>query len=172
MWVCSFVRKKQSPKTKNCGQDNLFQGYISSPLECKSHSLRHQLSPVITLDPNEWHIYEMIVQINFFSSPPSPDPLWGPPSLLSNGLPGALSLGVQRPRREANNSPPASAEVKEWVELYLHSPNTSSWRGAQLKHRDNFTFFTSTTTTTTTTTTTNTNTTTTTTTTTRKVRMF
>jgi hypothetical protein len=22
-----------------------------------------------------------------------------------------------------------SAEVKEWLELYLHSPNTSSWRG-------------------------------------------
>jgi hypothetical protein len=36
--------------------------------------------------------------------------------------------------------PPYSAEVKEWVELYLHSPNTPSWRGAQLKHRDNFTF--------------------------------
>jgi hypothetical protein len=26
------------------------------------------------------------------------------------------------------------------VELYLHSPNTPSWRGTQLKHRDNFTF--------------------------------
>jgi hypothetical protein len=26
------------------------------------------------------------------------------------------------------------------VELYLNSPNTPSWRGAQLKHRDNFTF--------------------------------
>jgi len=26
------------------------------------------------------------------------------------------------------------------VELYLHSPNTPSRRGAQLKHRDNFTF--------------------------------
>jgi hypothetical protein len=26
------------------------------------------------------------------------------------------------------------------LELYLHSPNTPSWRGAQLKHRDNFTF--------------------------------
>jgi hypothetical protein len=26
------------------------------------------------------------------------------------------------------------------VELYLHSPYTSSWHGAQLKHRDNFTF--------------------------------
>jgi hypothetical protein len=35
---------------------------------------------------------------------------------------------------------PSSAEVKEWVELYLHSLNTPSWRGAQLKHRDNFTF--------------------------------
>jgi hypothetical protein len=26
------------------------------------------------------------------------------------------------------------------VELYRHSPNTSSWRGAQLKHRGKFTF--------------------------------
>jgi hypothetical protein len=26
------------------------------------------------------------------------------------------------------------------VELYLHSPNTPSWRGAQREHRDNFTF--------------------------------
>jgi hypothetical protein len=35
---------------------------------------------------------------------------------------------------------PSTAEVKEWVELYLHSPNMLSWHGAQLKHRDNFTF--------------------------------
>jgi hypothetical protein len=33
---------------------------------------------------------------------------------------------------EADHSPPSSAEVKEWVELYLHSPNTPSWRGAHL----------------------------------------
>jgi hypothetical protein len=26
------------------------------------------------------------------------------------------------------------------VEVYLNSPNTPLWRGAQLKHRDNFTF--------------------------------
>jgi hypothetical protein len=45
---------------------------------------------------------------------------------------GALSLGVkQRPRREADHSPSSSAEVKECVELYLHSLNTPSWRGAQ-----------------------------------------
>jgi hypothetical protein len=34
--------------------------------------------------------------------------------------------------READHSPLSNAEVKEWVELYLHSPNTPSWRGAQL----------------------------------------
>jgi hypothetical protein len=42
--------------------------------------------------------------------------------------------------READHLPPYSAEVKEWVELYLHSPNASSWRGAQGEHRGNFTF--------------------------------
>jgi hypothetical protein len=32
------------------------------------------------------------------------------------------SLGVKRPGREADHSPPSSAEVKECVELNLHSP--------------------------------------------------
>jgi hypothetical protein len=45
-------------------------------------------------------------------------------------VPGTLSLGVKRPGRETDHSPPPSAEVKECVELYLHFPNTSSWRGA------------------------------------------
>jgi hypothetical protein len=53
-------------------------------------------------------------------------------------VPEALSLGVKRPGCEVDHSPPSSAEVKEWVELCLHSPNTPSWRGAQLKHRYNF----------------------------------
>jgi hypothetical protein len=34
--------------------------------------------------------------------------------------------------REAEHTPPSSAEVKEWVELYLYSPNTPSWRRARL----------------------------------------
>jgi hypothetical protein len=76
----------------------------------------------------------------FFSSPPRPERLWGPPSRLSSGYQGILSVGVKRPGREADHSPPTSAEVKELVELYIHSPDTPSWRGAQLKHRDNFTF--------------------------------
>jgi hypothetical protein len=41
-------------------------------------------------------------------------------------VPGAISLEVKRPGREADYSPPSSAEV----ELYLHSPNTTSWRDA------------------------------------------
>jgi hypothetical protein len=37
-------------------------------------------------------------------------------------VPAALSLGVKRPEREADQSCPSSAVVKECVELYLHSP--------------------------------------------------
>jgi hypothetical protein len=33
--------------------------------------------------------------------------------------------------READHSTPSGAEVKEWVELYLHLPNAPSWRGSQ-----------------------------------------
>jgi hypothetical protein len=47
--------------------------------------------------------------------------------------PGASSLGVKRPGREADNSPPSSDEVKEFVELYFHHSNTPSWHVAQLK---------------------------------------
>jgi hypothetical protein len=64
----------------------------------------------------------------------------GPTQPPIQWVPGALSLGVKRPGREADHLHPSSAEVKEWVELYIHSPNTPSWRGAQLKHRDNFIF--------------------------------
>jgi hypothetical protein len=49
-------------------------------------------------------------------------------------------LAVKRSGSEADHSPPSTAEIKECVELYFHSPSTPSWRDAQLKHRDNFTF--------------------------------
>jgi hypothetical protein len=38
--------------------------------------------------------------------------------------------GVKQPWHEANHSLPSSAEVKECVELYPHTPNTSSWGSA------------------------------------------
>jgi hypothetical protein len=37
-------------------------------------------------------------------------------------VPGALSVGVKRPGREADHSPPSGAEVKEYVELYPTPP--------------------------------------------------
>jgi hypothetical protein len=68
----------------------------------------------------------------FFFLPPRPERLWGSPDLLS-AVPGAFSLGIKRPGREADHSPPSSAKSK-CVELYLHSSNTPSWRGADLKN--------------------------------------
>jgi hypothetical protein len=48
-------------------------------------------------------------------------------------------VGVKRPGRETDNSPPSKAEVKNaWS--YTSTPNTPLWCGARLKHRDNFTF--------------------------------
>jgi hypothetical protein len=77
--------------------------------------------------------------INFLFTTAS-RPALGLTQLPIEWVPGVLSLGVKRPGREADHSPPSSAEAKEWVELYLHSTDTSSWRGVELKHRDNFTF--------------------------------
>jgi hypothetical protein len=43
------------------------------------------------------------------------------PSLLSSGY-QRLSLGVKRPKPEADHSPPSSAEVNECVELHSTYP--------------------------------------------------
>jgi len=48
-------------------------------------------------------------------------------------VPGSRSPGLKRPRREPDHPPPYSVWVNECVELYVHAPNTSSWRGAQLR---------------------------------------
>jgi hypothetical protein len=57
----------------------------------------------------------------------------GPTQPPNQSVPGALSLRVKRPEREADHSPPSRDKVKEYVEFYLHSPNMPSWRGAQFK---------------------------------------
>jgi len=64
----------------------------------------------------------------FSSSLQHPDRLWGSLDVLSSGYQGGLYLGLNLPRREADHSPPSSAEVKEWVELCHHSPSMSSRR--------------------------------------------
>jgi hypothetical protein len=67
----------------------------------------------------------------------------GPTQPLIQWITRGSSLGVKWLGCEADHSPPSSAKVKEYMELYLHSLNMPSWCGAQLKkkHRDNFTFY-------------------------------
>jgi hypothetical protein len=67
----------------------------------------------------------------FFSSPPSPDRLWGPPEPRAR----AISLGVRRLGREADHSPPSSAEVKNSLFQYT----SMAWCSVK-NHRVNFTF--------------------------------
>jgi hypothetical protein len=43
-------------------------------------------------------------------------------------VPGDFPLGLKRPKREADRSPPSSAEVKNYGTIFS-LPNTSSWRG-------------------------------------------
>jgi hypothetical protein len=56
----------------------------------------------------------------------------GHPASYPKGTRGSF-LWVKRPGREVDHSPSSSAGVKESVELYLHSSNTPSWRGGQLR---------------------------------------
>jgi hypothetical protein len=58
---------------------------------------------------------EVPVGSRIFFSPCLSDPLWGPPNFLLNWYRGGLSPEVNRPGREADISPPASAEVKIWI---------------------------------------------------------
>jgi hypothetical protein len=66
--------------------------------------------------------------MRFFFSPLS-IPALGPTQSPIQWVPGALSLHVKQPGREADNSPPSSAEVKNGGAI-TPLPHTSSWRGA------------------------------------------
>jgi hypothetical protein len=66
-------------------------------------------------------------------------PALGPANPPIQWVEGKLSLEIKRPWREADHSPPSSAEVKEYVTLYLHYP-VRLHGVCSVKHRDNFTF--------------------------------
>jgi hypothetical protein len=46
----------------------------------------------------------------------------GPTQPPIQWVPGALSVAVKRPGREADHPRPSISEVKELMELYIHSP--------------------------------------------------
>jgi hypothetical protein len=63
-----------------------------------------------------WVGVRVSVGARIFSSPRLPDRSWGPSSLLSNGYRRLFPPGVKRPGRQADRSPPTSAEVKNmWI---------------------------------------------------------
>jgi hypothetical protein len=69
---------------------------------------------IIMQDDSERKLLEPVRHETFSQisrKPPRPDRLWGPPSVLSNGY-RVLSPGAERPRCEADHSPPFSAKVK------------------------------------------------------------
>jgi hypothetical protein len=71
----------------------------------------------------------------FFLFTTASRPALGPIQTPIQWVPGALSLGIKRPGREADLSPPYSAI------LPLPQCAFTSWRGARLKHRDTFSFY-------------------------------
>jgi hypothetical protein len=64
----------------------------------------------------------------------------GPTQPPIQWVPGTLSLGAKRPGREADHSPPSSAEVKN-ASSYTSTPQYIFMAWCLVKHRDSFTCF-------------------------------
>jgi hypothetical protein len=63
----------------------------------------------------------------------------GPTQSPIQWIPGAISLGIKLPGREADHSPPSSAEVKNaWS--YISTPQYVFIAWCLVKHKDKFTF--------------------------------
>jgi len=86
--------------------------------------------------------------MGFISSPPRPDRLWGPPSLLSNRYRG--SYPGDKADRVWNHSPLPSAEVNAWIHTSIHPTRLHGvvlndardvfMMSYLVKHTDNFAF--------------------------------
>jgi hypothetical protein len=97
----------------------LFKPYSKCSVPCQMGKSRNSAVGIATgyeLDDDKGAGVRVPVGARIFTSSCRPERLWGSPSLLSN-----RHRGVKRPGREADHSPPTSAEVRKmWV--YIHSP--------------------------------------------------
>jgi hypothetical protein len=66
--------------------------------------------------------FESRQELGIFLFTTASRPALGLTQLPIQWVSGALALGVKRPGLEADHSPPPTSEVKECVELYLHTP--------------------------------------------------
>jgi hypothetical protein len=85
-------------------------------------------------------VFESRREVGIFLLTPASRPALEPTEPPIQWSPEALSLGVKRPDREADHSPPSSAEVKNaWS--YASTPQCSFMIcSINRKHRENFTF--------------------------------
>jgi hypothetical protein len=131
-WVVSFIHRPLYPRGKKrryplhrrlCGPRSL-SGHVGKEKSLSPGRESNPGRPVCSLAEALTAGYIMILFTTASRT------ALGPTQPPIQWVPGDLSLGVKRQGCEADHSPPSSAEVKECVELYLHSPTTPSWRGA------------------------------------------
>jgi hypothetical protein len=65
--------------------------------------------------------------LEFFTSPPCPDQLWGPPSLLSNGYEGFFPWGVKQLACEADHSLPPIPPLPQHAFMVLTVGGTAQY---------------------------------------------
>jgi hypothetical protein len=115
----SFLQPEVSSPCSQNYSSQLNAVYIFTPCFSKIHFN-------INLGPTGWMIgvlgFDSRLGLGIFVFTTASRTVRRPTQPPIQWVPGALSLGVKRVGREADHSPPSSAEIKEFVELYFHSP--------------------------------------------------
>jgi len=97
---------------------------------CHTHHIRYTLNVPCAICVFVWCSFRYSFKFQILNLSPvafctRPDRPWCPPGLLYNVY--RVFRWVKRPGRGVDHPPPPSADIKERVELYLHSPSGPSW---------------------------------------------
>jgi hypothetical protein len=114
--------KQKKWKTETLFYTITYQSFINIYLWMLVSRSRH--SSVVQRWPTGWIIegFESWQGLGIFLFTIASRAALGPTQPPSQWVPGVLSVGVKRPVCAADHSPTSSTDVKEWVELYIHSP--------------------------------------------------